>query len=324
MLMEMEPPDHTRLRSLVNKVFTPGRVDAVRPRIQDIANGLIDAVFDAGTMDLLRDFAEPLPVIVIAELLGVPEPDRKYLRPWSHDIVTMYELSPSPEDAQKADQAVTEFALYLRGLASKRRQDARMDLISDLARVRAEGDRLTEDELVATVILLLNAGHEATVNAVANGMLALFRNPEEFSRLRGHPGIQPDLLHNAVEEMLRYDTPLQLFKRWVLEDLSLSDRVIPRGARLALLYGSANRDERRFPDPDRFDISRKENPHLTFGAGTHYCLGAPLARAEMQIAVRTLLNRLPGLRLASSKLEYRPTYVIRGLKELHVEWESGG
>jgi len=323
MLMEMEPPDHTRLRSLVNKVFTPVRVEALRPRIQDIANELVEAVIDTGTMDLLRDFAEPLPVIVIAELLGVPESDRKYLRPWSHDIVAMYELSPTSEDARKANAAVTEFAGYLRGLASERRQHSRADLISDLVQVQDKEDRLSEDELVATGILLLNAGHEATVNAIANGMLALFRNPEAQSLLQGQASRKPGLLRTAVEEMLRYDTPLQLFKRWVLEDISIQDTVLQSGARLALLYGSANRDERRFSDADRFDISRRENPHLTFGAGTHYCLGAPLARVEMRIAVSTLLTRLPGLRLASEKLEYRPTYVIRGLKELPVEWNMG-
>jgi len=313
-LMEMEPPGHTRLRGLVNKVFTPARVEGLRSKIQQVADDLIDSILPRGEMDLLKDFAEPLPVTVIAELLGIPKMDRWRLRPWSQNIVTMYELAPTGEAGARANQAVREFSNYLTGLADERRRQPGEDLFSALVRVRDAGEALNDAELIATAILLLNAGHEATVNAIANGMLALFRHPTAQEALRNHPAeIKP-----AVEEMLRYDTPLQLFKRWVREDLNYKGLTFEKGTQVALLYGSANRDPRRFEQPDEFVITRRDNPHLTFGAGTHYCLGAPLARLEMQVAVSSLLSRLPDLRLADEELEYRPTYVIRGLTSLPV------
>lgn len=316
-LMEKEPPDHTRLRGLVNKAFTPARVEALRPLIEQAAHRLLDEVVERGEMDLLADFAEPLPVLVIADLLGVPQEARSRLRPWSNRIVAMYELSPSAEDARHANRAVSEFAAFLRGLAAERKLRPQDDLISALVAAEEQGSRLSEDELIATCILLLNAGHEATVNAITNGMLALFQHPDSYAQLRR----SPEWIKTAVEEMLRYDTPLQLFRRWVREDVEYKGFFLKRGTQVALLYGAGNRDGARFPDPHGFDITRSDNPHLTFGLGIHYCVGAPLARLEMQVAVQALLERLPRLRLADDALlVYRPTYVIRGLKALPVRF----
>ncbi len=313
-LMEKEPPDHTRLRGLVNKAFTPARVEALRPRVTEIAHRLLDAVLPRRAMDLLADFAEPLPVMVIAELLGVPPQGRAFLRPWSQAIVAMYELSPNAEDARRANQAVSEFSAFLQGLIKERRLAPREDLISALVEAEEEGNRLSEAELVATCILMLNAGHEATVNAIANGMLAFFRHPQQYHRLKR----SPELIKTAVEEVLRYDTPLQLFRRWVREDLDYQGFHFARGEQLALLYAAGNRDPARFPNPHAFDITRQDNPHLGFGAGIHYCVGAPLARLEMQVAFQVLMERLPDMRLAVQTVEYRPNFVIRGLKALPV------
>ena len=309
-LMDSEPPDHTRLRSLVQKVFTPRTVEDLRPRIQSIVDDLLDRALPAGEMDLLEDFAVPLPVTVIAELLGIPEADRGRLRPWSRDIVAMYELSPSEADARQAVKAVAEFSDYLRQLAAERRRSPQHDLISELAVVEARGDRLSEIELISICILLLNAGPEATVNVLGNGILALLRHPSQLAKLQD----DPRLAKSGIEEMMRYDTPLQMFKRWVLEGFAYKGVNFKRGDELALFYGSANRDPARFPDPDAFDVARQDNAHISFGLGVHYCLGAPLARAELQIAVETLLRRAPGLCLLEENPEYRPTLIIRGLK----------
>lgn len=315
-LMEKEPPDHTRLRGLVNKAFTPARVEALRPLIEQTAQRLLDGVIRRGEMDLLADFAEPLPVMAIADLLGVPPEAYPRLRPWSNRIVAMYELSPSAEDERRANRAVSEFAAFLRDLAAERKLQPQDDLISALVAAEEQGSRLSEDELIATCILLLNAGHEATVNAIANGMAALFRHPDQYDLLRR----SPDWIKTAVEEMLRFDTPLQLFRRWVREDLDYKGFSLKRGAQVGLLYAAGNRDPARFPDPHRFDITRRDNPHLAFGLGIHYCVGAPLARLELQVAVQALLDRLPNLRPANQPLEYRPNFVIRGLKTLPVRF----
>lgn len=312
-MFDKEPPDHTRLRSLVHKAFTPRRVENLRGQIQTITDQLLDAVQERGTMDMLADFAVPLPVTVIAELLGIPESDRHLLRPWSQDIVTMYELDHTQEQEHRAIQAAVEFSAYLRDLARERREHPQDDLITALALVQEEGDRLTEDELVATCVLLLNAGHEATVNVIGNGMFALLSNPDQFDLLKR----QPDAVPTAVEEMMRYDTPLQLFRRWVLEDVTYKGHQFKQGTEIALLFGSANRDPARFDNPDVLDVTRRDNPHISFSLGIHYCLGAPLARLELQIAVATLLRRMPNLRLVEPP-QYRDSVVIRGLRELKV------
>ncbi|MGH8867010.1 MAG: cytochrome P450 [Actinomycetes bacterium] len=316
-MLDREPPDHTRLRRLVSQAFTPRMVDRLRPRILVICDRLVDDLLDAtadgGTADLMPLVAEPLPVTVIAEMLGVPEADRALLRPWSADICGMYELSPGPDVAQAASAASAEFSEYVRGLARMRRESPGEDLISDLAHVVDGGDRLTEDELIGTVVLLLNAGHEASVHVTGNGWAALFRNPGELERLRA----DPSLLETGLDELLRYDTPLQMFERWVLEDLEVAGQRVRRGEEVALLFGSANRDPARFADPERLDLGRRENPHLSFGAGTHYCLGAPLAKVELAALFATLLRRAPGLAPAGEPVG-NSGYIIRGLATLPV------
>jgi unspecific monooxygenase len=322
-VMEQEPPDHTRLRGLVSKAFTPQRVEGMRAKITAIVNRLLAQVQANGQMDLLRDFAEPLPVTVIAELLGVPEAYRQQLRPWSAAIVKMYEVNTSDAQAQAAEQAVTDFSNLLRVLADERRRQPQDDLITALVQAEEQGDRLTEAELIANCIFLLNAGHEASVNGLTGGMLALFRNPDQLHLLKA--AAQQDnapLFRTAVEELLRYDTPLPLFERWVLQDFTYNGVELKRGTEVALLYASGNRDPRRFPLADHLDVTRSDNPHLTFGLGTHYCLGAPLARLELQVALETLLRRLPTLQLAipDQHVQYNGGFVIRGLSALPVLW----
>jgi cytochrome P450 len=314
-ILDMEPPDHTRVRRLVSKAFTPRMVEGLKPSIQRIIDGLINEVAGAGEMDLVKEIAEPLPVAVIAEMLGVPERDRHLLRPWSAEICLMYELNPSDDFTRRAVRASQEFTEYLRGLSRRRRADPKDDLISAMAQVVDEGDRLTEGELIGTCVLLLNAGHEATVNVTGNGWWALFRNPDQLALLRRDHSLIP----LAVEELMRYDTPLQMFERWVLEEFDLHGQTIPRGAELGLLFGSANHDPMEFDHPDRLDIARKHNPHLSFGAGIHFCLGAPLARVELEASFRTLLRRLPELELVEEP-QWKPAYIIRGLKELLVRF----
>jgi cytochrome P450 len=314
-MLDREPPDHTRLRGLVS---TPRRVAEMRETIQDIVDGLVDDAQAQGAFDLLATVLEPLPVTVIAELLGIPEGDRHLLRPWSAEICLMYELNPSEDYARRATRASIEFGDYLADLSRARRASPGSDLISALTQVVVEGDRLTEDELVGTCVLLLNAGHEASVNGSGNGWWALFRNPDELARLRADPGLLP----TAVEELLRYDTPLQLFERWVLEDAEICGVPVSKGAELGLLFGSSNRDPDVFHDPDRLDLGRDPNPHITFGAGIHFCLGAPLARQEMQIAFETILRRMPRLHLLEEP-EWKPTYIIRGLTSLRVRSSLG-
>jgi cytochrome P450 len=310
-MLDREPPDHTRLRSLVSKAFTPKRVEELRPTIQQIVDGLVAEAMERGEFDLLNTVLEPLPVTVIAELLGIPHEDRGLLRPWSAEICLMYELNPTQEYARRAARASIEFGDYLADLSRARRTHPGSDLISALAQVVVEGDRLTEDELVGTCVLLLNAGHEASVNGSGNGWWALFRNPGELVRLRNDHSLLP----TAIEELLRYDTPLQLFERWVLEDSEICGVPVPKGAELGLMFGSSNRDPDIFTDPDRLDLT--PNPHITFGAGIHFCLGAPLARLEMQIAFETILRRMPRLELLAEP-EWKPTYIIRGLQSLPV------
>ncbi len=322
-LMEHEAPDHTRLRGLVSKAFTGQRVESLRPKITTIVNELLDQVVNRGEMDLLRDFAEPLPVTVIAELLGVPEEQRAQLRPWSAAIVKLYEVNYSDEQAAAAEQAVTDFSALLHELVAERRAQPQDDLITALVQAEEAGDRLTEAELIANCIFLLNAGHEASVNGLTGGMLALFRQPAQLIRLQ-HAAAQGEtaIFKTAVEELLRYETPLPLFARWVLQDFTYQGVELKQGMEVALLYGAGNRDEARFVNADQLDVTRADNPHLTFGLGTHYCLGAPLARLELQVALATLLRRLPGLRLAiaDAAVNYQRGFVIRGVAGLPVAW----
>ncbi|QKV93578.1 cytochrome P450 [Streptomyces sp. NA02950] len=314
-MLDLEAPDHTRIRRLVSKAFTPRTVEALVPTIERLANELVDSFIASGGGDLIASVAEPLPVAVIAEMLGIPPADRSSLRPWSADICGMYELNPGEETARRAVRASLEFSGYLRELIAARRKDPGEDLISALIAAYDEGDRLSEQEMISTCVLLLNAGHEATVNSTGNGWWTLFRHPGQLARLRAEPEA---LLPTAVDELLRYDTPLQLFERWVLDDIEVGGTVIPRGSEVAVLFGSANRDPARFDRPDTLDLSRADNPHLSFGAGIHYCLGAPLARLELKASFGALLRKAPRLRLVREP-EWRPGFVIRGLTELLAE-----
>ncbi|MDX3246264.1 MULTISPECIES: cytochrome P450 [unclassified Streptomyces] len=312
-MLDLEPPDHTRIRRLVSKAFTPRTVEQLKPYVRRLAGELVDRLVEAGGGDLLSEVAEPLPVAVIAEMLGIPESDRGPLRPWSADICGMYELHPSQETAARAVRASVEFSEYLRELIAARRKEPGDDLISGLIAAHDEGDRLTEQEMISTAVLLLNAGHEATVNATVNGWWALFRNPEQLAALRADHSLVP----SAVEELMRYDTPLQLFERWVLDDIEIDGTVVPRGAEIAMLFGSANHDPAVFADPERLDLTRADNPHISFSAGIHYCIGAPLARIELAASMTALLERAPTLSLAAEPRR-KPNFVIRGLEGLSV------
>ncbi|KOT54166.1 MULTISPECIES: cytochrome P450 [Streptomyces] len=313
-MLDLEAPAHTRIRRLVSKAFTARTVERLRPYVEALADRLsADLVADGGG-DLVARVAEPLPVAVIAEMLGIPEADRHLLRPWSAAICGMYELNPPEETARRAVAASLEFSGYLRELIAARRSAPGDDLISGLIAAYDEGESLSEQEMISTCVLLLNAGHEATVNATANGWYALFRHPEQLAALRADPAA---LLPTAVEELLRHDTPLQLFERWVLDDIEIGGTVVPRGSEVALLFGSANHDPAAFDHPERLDLARKDNPHISFSAGIHYCIGAPLARIELAASLAALLRRAPDLRLAATP-ERKPNFVIRGLRELLV------
>ena len=317
-LLENEPPVHTRLRRLVAGAFARGHVERLRPRVAELAERLADRVADAGSdggvVDLIAEYAEPLPVEVIAELLGVPPADRHLLRPWSNAIVKMYEYQVSDAQRDAAERASAEFVEYLRRLVAERRRDPGDDLISSLiAGVDSDGARLTEDELITTGTLLLNAGHEATVNVVGNGVSALLTHPEQLADVRS----DQEAIPSAVEELIRYDSPLQLFERTALADTVVGDVVVETGQKIAALLGAANRDPAVFAEPDRFDVRRDPNPHLGFGAGIHFCVGAPLARVELQASLRTLLARFPRLALHAAPPR-RPEFVIRGVRSLPV------
>ncbi len=310
-----DPPDHTRLRGLVHKAFTPRMVERLREHIEQITTDLLDAVQGHGKMDIVDDLAVPLPVTVIAEMLGVPLEDRDTFREWSNALAGTLDLTGGEtriwDDA--ADAAV-EFDRYFRALTEKRRADPQDDLLSALIQAEEAGDRLTEDELISTCILLLIAGHETTVNLIGNGMKALLQNADQHQKLKDHP----ELMKSAIEEMLRYDSPVQMTSRWVLEDIEVDGNKFKTGHQVAVMFAAANRDPDRFDNPDQFDITRENNKHLSFGNGIHFCLGAPLARLEAQIAIDALIRRMPQMQLATDDFEYRKTYILRGLTSLPV------
>jgi cytochrome P450 len=312
-LLETEGATHTRLRRLLAHALSPKRVLGLHEHVQEIANGLIAKLAPDVEIDFIAQVAEPLPVVVISELLGWPEAERHRLRPWSADIVRLYEQDATDEDAERAESACREFAKMLDALATERKAVPADDFISALAALEDDANGLSRDELISSCMLLLNAGHEATVNAAGNGLLALLRHPEAMERLRKEPA----LTGSTVEEMLRYDAPLHLFHRFAYEEIEIEGHVIPRGAKVGLLYGAANRDPEAFSEPDRFDIARTPNRHLAFGAATHFCLGAPLARLELRTLFGTLLANTDHLQLREEP-EHRPGLVFRGLKHLKV------
>ena len=310
-MLDLDPPDHTRLRALVSKAFTPGLIEQLRERIQSLTDELLDRVHDCGSMDLIRDYALPLPTTIIAEMLGVPVEDRHKFHRWSN---AMTRVSSTWGMVTAIPQALA-FLRYIRKIVKLRRANPQQDLVSGLARVEEAGDTLTEDELVAMIFLLLVAGHETTVNLIGNGTLALLEHPDQLVRLRH----DPELIKPAVEELLRYTSPVEMAtERYAREDLTIAGVTIPRGSVVFAVIASANRDEQHFVNPDALDIAREPNRHLSFGLGPHYCLGAPLARLEGRVAINTLARRMPDLRLAvpQSALQWRSGLVLRGLKSL--------
>ncbi len=308
-ILDSEPPKHTRLRRLVQSAFSRGHVSRLAPRIEELTAGLLDGC-DArlaadGSFDVIAELAEPLPVLVIAELLGWPEADRPLLRPWSQAIVKMYEVHRTPAQEADAVAASAEFAAYVETLAAERAADPGDDLLSDLVAVRDGSDRLSTHELVATAVLLLNAGHEASVNGFGNGLASLLAS-----------GADPGAVEPLVEEMLRHDSPLQLFERTATRDTTVGDVTVAEGQKVAALLGAADRDPAVFEAPDEFRPGRDPNPHLAFGAGIHFCIGAPLARLELQTSVAALLARFGRLEVVEAVR--RPTFVLRGYERLSV------
>jgi cytochrome P450 PksS len=313
-MLDLDAPDHTRLRALVHKAFTPRLVEGMRERIQALADGLLDAAERRGRMGLIRDYALPIPSSIIAEMLGVPVKDRHAFHRWSNAIVAS---NTSTWGMLRALPQVVAFLRYIRRLIAARRAAPQDDLVTALVQAEEAGEQLSEDELVAMIFLLLVAGHETTVNLIGNGVLALLEHPGEMYRLRNDPA----LLKPAVEELLRYDSPVALAtERYAREDVTVAGTTIPRGALVHAVIASANRDERQFPNPDVLDLRREPNRHLAFGQGVHFCLGAPLARLEGQIAISALVRRLPDLGLAVTRgaLRWRRGHVLRGLRELPV------
>jgi cytochrome P450 len=316
-LLSKDGDDHRRLRRLVTKAFTPRMVEQLRPRIQEIADDLIDRVVERGRMELVDDFAFPLPITVIAELLGIPVEDQGRFREWSNTFVTP---PMTPELQEQAVRHTQEFVEYLDELFARRRAEPTDDLVSALVRAEDEGDHLSENELYSMVVLLIVAGHETTVSLITNSVLALLSNPDQLAELRADPSLMP----SAVEELLRYDSPVErTITRWVAADVELGGHALGRGDLVIAVVGSANRDAGQFPDGNSLDLRRTDNRHVGFGRGPHYCLGAPLARLETEIALETLLRRLPNLRLdiAEDDLYWRPIPIFRSLASLPVAWD---
>jgi cytochrome P450 len=311
-----DPPDHTRLRTLVNKAFTPRVVEKMRVRVQEIVDDLLDEAVPRGEMDVISDFAYPLPVRVIAEMLGVPPEDRDRFKGWSRGVAPILDPMISDEVFFKVAEAGLALAMYFDELVATRRAQPRDDLVSELIAAEDQGDKLTEEELRATLILLLVAGHETTMNLIGNGLYALFRNPDEMERLRADTALGK----TAVEELLRYDGPVHLTARTALEDVEVGGVAVEAGEMCVVVLGAANRDPDQFPDPDRLDVGRGHNRHIAFSAGGHFCVGATLARLEGEIAFETLLRRLPGLKRATNDVSYRATVTLRGLEALPVSF----
>ena len=314
-ILDSEPPKHTRLRALVSKAFNKNIIEGQRETINRIVDKLISEInAKGGNWDLIADFAEPLPVKVIVAMLGFPEADEHLLRPWSQAIVKMYEVNPSAEVQANAKKAAGEFAAYVQKLADERKAKPGNDLITDLVRVEEQGEKLNAQELIATCVLLLNAGHEASVNGFGNGAVALLERPDQLNLLRNNPD---QLAASAVEEFLRFDAPLHLFERTATADTEVGGVEIKKGQKIAALLGSANRDEAHFANSDQMDITRDPNPHIGFGAGIHFCLGGPLARLEMGIALPKLIKAFPEMKIASEPIR-RPTFVLRGYEKVEI------
>ncbi|MEN9882070.1 MAG: hypothetical protein RI916_497 [Actinomycetota bacterium] len=317
-ILDSEPPKHTRLRSLVAKAFNRNKIEGMRPAVERITQQLLDAIDEkvksGENFDLIADYAEPLPVKIIADLLGFPESEEHLLRPWSQSIVKMYEVNPSEQYQIEAKKAAGEFAEYVRNLAEHRKTNPGQDLITDLAMVEENGEKLNSHELVATCVLLLNAGHEASVNAFGNGMVAALERPDQAELLRKNSRA---ITETALEEFMRFDAPLHLFERTATVDTELGGVKIEKGQKIAALIGSANRDSSVFEKADEMDLTRDPNPHIGFGAGIHFCLGAPLARLEMGVSLPALWEKYPNMQLAGTPVR-RPTFVLRGYESVSI------
>jgi len=303
-MLNADAPRHTRLRSLVNKAFTPNTIEKLTPFIKRFVDQALDRALASGHMDLIADLAFPLPATVISEMLGIPSEDRDRFKKWSDDttaVVGNIASNLSPDVLRRSITAMQELRDYFEGIIKERRAKPRDDLISNLLKAQEEGDRLSDLELLANCILLLNAGHETTTNLIGNGAWALLRHPDQMERLRREPA----LIATAIEELLRYDSPVQFTSRIVKADIEVGGKLLRAGQVLLLVLGAANRDPEVFVDPDRLDIARQDNKHLAFGIGSHFCLGAPLARLEGRMVFETLLRRLPNLRLQGSPPRYR-------------------
>ena len=317
-ILDSEPPKHTRLRSLVAKAFNRNKIEGMRPAVERITQQLLGAIDEkvksGESFDLIADYAEPLPVKIIADLLGFPESEEHLLRPWSQSIVKMYEVNPSEQYQVEAKKAAGEFAEYVRNLAEHRKTNPGQDLITDLAMVEENGEKLNSHELVATCVLLLNAGHEASVNAFGNGMVAALERPDQAELLRKNSRA---ITETALEEFMRFDAPLHLFERTATIDTELGGVKIEKGQKIAALIGSANRDSSVFEKADEMDLTRDPNPHIGFGAGIHFCLGAPLARLEMSVSLPALWEKYPNMQLAGTPVR-RPTFVLRGYESVSI------
>jgi cytochrome P450 len=317
-LLDSEPPKHTRLRSLLVKAFNKNKIDSLRPDVVRLTESLLQGIQAKierdGEFDVIADFAEPLPVKVIAALLGFPDEDEHLLRPWSQAIVKMYELDPSEQTQAEAQQASQEFADYVRVLMEARKVSPGTDLISDLAAVEEDGQKLNAQELIATCVLLLNAGHEASVNGFGNGLVAAMQRPDQLQILRERPF---EVAATAVDEFLRFDAPLHLFERTATADVEIGGVLVREGKKIASLLGSANRDETVFANPTEMDITRDPNAHIGFGAGIHFCIGAPLARMEMTTSLPALFERYPTLELTAEPVR-RPGFVLRGYESVRL------
>lgn len=317
-MLVQDPPDHSRLRGLVSKAFTARRIEGLRPQIQTLVDELLDRVAPQGRMDFIRDFAYPLPVNVICDMLGIPPEDRSHFQFGSKISGRLIDPTPvSAEELQEIGDGFSRQEAYFRDLFARRRAEPQDDLTTVLVQAEEAGERLTEAELVGNVILLFGAGHETTVNLLGNGLLALLQNPDEYAKLRDNP----DLVPGAIEEMLRFDSSVQMTGRTAMEDIEVNGVTIPKGDHIINLLGSANRDGAAFDAPESFRVDRKDVRPMSFGGGIHFCLGAQLARVEADIAFRSLLARLPDLRLEKpDEPDWRPTFTLRGLTGLPVAW----
>jgi cytochrome P450 len=316
-MLHADPPDHTRLRKLANKAFTARRIEGLRPRIEAIVEDLLDAAVATGpTIDLITTLAQPLPLMVICELFGVPAGDRDRVRAWSRQLVNQTKTVAAPDASQRIEQAADEFEEYLQNLIEKRRTEPANDVLSALAAVAERGDQLTKNELISTCYLLLVAGHETTVNMIGNGTLTLLRHPGQLHQLQQ----DPTLIRSAVDELLRYDSSVQRVTRIVAGQVEIGGQALEDGEFVSLMLAAANRDPGYFSDPDQLDLSRADNRHLSLGKGAHFCLGAPLARLESEVAISALIRRLPALRLATETITWRPKPAFRGLEALPVTY----